>query len=101
MHPSQAPRSQTNRGTPQPPIVVLTGYGLRLAVQRGHLVLEDGLADRRRVRRLSRIDREVKRIAIIGHAGTITLDAIRWLHDVKIPLMHLDADGQVLALVAP
>ena len=82
-------------------VLVLSGYGLRLAVARGHLTLEDGIADRRRVRRLSRIDRDVKRIAIIGHAGTISLDAIRWLHDVKIPLVHLDTDGRVLALVAP
>lgn len=59
------------------------------------------MAERRRVRRLSRIDRGVKRIAIIGHAGTISLDAIRWLHDVKIPLIHLDTDGRVLALVTP
>lgn len=83
------------------PVLVLTGYGLRLSVKRGHLVVEDGIADHRRVQRLSRIDRHVKRIAIIGHAGTISLDAIRWLHDVKIPLMHLDADGRVLALVGP
>jgi CRISPR-associated protein Cas1 len=53
------------------------------------------------VQRLSRIEKGLKRIAIIGHAGTISLDAIRWLHDVKIPLIHLDADGRVLALVGP
>jgi CRISPR-associated endonuclease Cas1 len=70
-------------------------------VARGHLTLEDGIADRRRARRLSRVDRGVRRIAIIGHAGTISLDAIRWLHDVKIPLVHLDTDGRVLAQVAP
>jgi CRISPR-associated protein Cas1 len=82
-------------------VLVLSGYGLRIAIARGHLILEDGLADRRRVWRLSRIDRDVKRIAIIGHAGTISLDAIRWLHDVKIPLIHLDTDGRVLAMVTP
>ncbi|MBK6781766.1 MAG: CRISPR-associated endonuclease Cas1 [Gemmatimonadetes bacterium] len=82
-------------------MLVLSGYGLRLAVQRSHLVIEDGIADRRRVRRLSRIDKDLKRIAIIGHAGTISLDAIRWLHDVKIPLVHLDTDGRVLAMIAP
>jgi CRISP-associated protein Cas1 len=75
--------------------VVLSGYGLRIAVARGHLTLEDGVADHRRARRMSRVDRGVKRIAIIGHAGTISLDAIRWLHDVKIPLVHLDTDGRV------
>jgi hypothetical protein len=56
-------------------------------MSRGHLVIEDGLAEKRRIQRLSRVDREVKRIAIIGHAGTISLDAIRWLHDVKVPLI--------------
>ncbi len=80
---------------------MVSGYGLRLAVERSHLIIADGLADKRRVRRLSRIDRDVKRIAIIGHAGTISLDAIRWLHDVKIPLVHLDTDGRVLAMIAP
>jgi CRISPR-associated endonuclease Cas1 len=97
-------RAQTRRPSrpaSERPVLALTGYGLRLSVQRGHLVLEDGIADRRRVHRLSRIDRQVKRIAIIGHAGTISLDAIRWLHDVKIPLIHLDTDGRVLALVGP
>jgi CRISPR-associated protein Cas1 len=83
------------------PVLVLTGYGLRVAVARSHLVLEDGVGEDRRVRHLSRIDRQVKRIVVIGHAGTISLDAIRWLHDVKIPLVHLDTDGHVLALVAP
>jgi len=86
---------------PPTPVLVLRGYGLRLAVERGHLVAEDGIADRRRIHRLSRIDRTVKRIAIIGHAGEISLDAIRWLHDVKIPLIHLDADGRVLGLLGP
>jgi CRISPR-associated protein Cas1 len=82
-------------------VLVLRGYGLRLSVERGYLVLEDGIADRRRVRRLSRIDRTVKRVTIVGHAGTISLDAIRWLHDVKLPLIHLDVDGRVLATVCP
>jgi len=103
MPPVTALRSQARarRAGPEESVLVLHGYGIRLALERGHLLIEDGIADRRRVRRLSRIDRQVKRIAIIGHAGTISLDAIRWLHDVKIPLVHLDTDGRVLALVAP
>jgi CRISPR-associated endonuclease Cas1 len=100
------PRHRVRRGLPRggpqsQDVLVLSGYGLRIVVQRGHLVIEDGIADRRRLRRLSRIERSVKRIAIIGHAGTISLDAIRWLHDVKIPLVHLDTDGRVLAMVVP
>jgi CRISPR-associated endonuclease Cas1 len=82
-------------------VLVLRGYGLRVSVQRGHLVLEDGIGDERRVHRLSRIDRGLQRIAIVGHTGTISLDAIRWLHDVRVPLIHLDADGRVLGLMGP
>jgi len=98
---ARAQARRSSRPAAERPVLVLSGYGLRLSVQRGHLVLEDGIADRRRVHRLSRIDRGTKRIAIIGHAGTISLDAIRWLHDVKIPLVHLDTDGRVLAVAGP
>ena len=100
------PGTSTSRYTPRRPhthprVLVLSGYGLRISISRGHLVLEDGIAGQRRLVRFSRVDRRIERIAIIGHAGTVSLDAIRWLHDVKIPLVHLDTDGQVLALVVP
>jgi len=48
-------------------------------MERGHLVVEDGIGGDRRKGRLSRLDRDLKRVVIIGHAGTITLDAVRWL----------------------
>ena len=99
--PVQASAAKWKRFTGGEGVLVLSGYGLRLGVERGHLVMEDGIAETRRVRRMSRVDRDVKRITIIGHAGTISLDAIRSLHDVKVPLLHLDTDGRVLAMVAP
>ena len=57
-------------------VLTLTGYGLRVAVERGHLVCTDGIADRRRTLRFSRVDRTLKRLVIIGHSGTVSLDAI-------------------------
>jgi CRISPR-associated endonuclease Cas1 len=82
-------------------VLVLSGYGLRLAMERGHLLVEDGIADERWTARLSRLDRDLKRVVIIGHAGTITLDAVRWLHGVRVPLVHLDADGDLFFVSAP
>ena len=95
-----------SRVLPQPSpsidgVLVLSGYGLRLSVNRGHLVIEDGIADDRRTQRLSRIDRTVKRLVILGEAGSVSLDAIGWLHRVGIPLVHLRPDGTLLLVAGP
>jgi CRISPR-associated endonuclease Cas1 len=82
-------------------VLTLAGYGLRMAVERGHLVLEDGTARNRRRIRLSRAERFIKRIVIIGHAGMVTLDALQWLHDVGVGLMHLGHDGELLVATGP
>lgn len=82
-------------------VLLLSGYGLRLSVNRGHLVMEDGIADERRTQRLSRIDRTVKRLVILGEAGSVSLDAIGWLHRVGIPLVHLRPDGTLLFVAGP
>jgi hypothetical protein len=65
-------------------ILTLTGYGLRVAVERGHLVVEDGVADERRQGRFSRVS-QLKRLLVLGHAGTNSLEALRWLRDVGRP----------------
>ena len=82
-------------------VLVLSGYGLRVAVERGHLVVEDGMGGERRRDRFSRIDRDLKRVVIIGSAGTISLDAIRWLHGVGVPLIHLDTNGTIFLVATP
>jgi CRISPR-associated endonuclease Cas1 len=87
--------------TPHHGVLTLTGYGLRLAVERGHLVVDDGIADRRRRARFSRVDRGLKRVVIIGHSGMVTLDAIAWLQGVGVPLIHLDHDARVYFVSSP
>ncbi len=82
-------------------VLMVTGYGCSLRVERGHLLVEDGLGKVRWQARFSRLDRELKRILILGHAGTISLDAIRWLNGVGVPLTHLDSDGRVFFVAAP
>ncbi len=86
---------------PSREIVVLSGYGLHVGVRRGHLVVEDGVGADRRHEIFSRVDQQLKRLVIIGHAGTISLDAIRWLHGVGVPLIHLDTTGTVFLVATP
>jgi len=81
-------------------VLMLRGYALRLRVERGHLVIEDESLGVRRQTRLSRIDREVRRLIVIGSSGAITLDAIKWLDGVGLPLLHLHPDGRVLMVAA-
>jgi len=77
-------------------VVVMDGFGLSLTVSRGHLLVADGMGKHRRERRLPRSDREVRRIVILGHTGHLTLEAIRWCHDLGIAIIHLDTDGTTL-----
>lgn len=82
-------------------VLLLSGYGIRVQVERGHLMVEDGIGRDRRWARFSRLDQDLKRLVIVGHTGYVTLEAIRWLHGVGVPLIHLDADGLVYYVAAP
>src|SRR2546429_290376 len=82
-------------------VFVLSGYGLGVAVKRGHLVVDAGIGADRWQQRFSRVDQELKRLVILGHAGTNSLDAIRWLHGVGVPLIHLDTNGTIFLVATP
>src|SRR5215203_5953482 len=77
-------------------VIVADGYGLSLSVNRGHLIIEDGIGKTRRQRRIPRAQRTVRRIVILGHTGHITLEAVRWCHDTGIAIVHLDTNGSIL-----
>lgn len=83
------------------PVLVLTGYGIDVRVERGQLVFTDGVGRDRRTGTLNRATCGLKRLVVIGHAGTVTLDALRWLHDIGAAFVHLDADGQVIVANGP
>ena len=79
-------------------LLVVRGYGIHIHVERGQLVVEDGIADDRRRVCISRVTPELRRLVVLGHAGTVSLDAQKWLHAVGISYVHLDGDGEVLAV---
>jgi len=82
-------------------VLALSGYGIDLRVDRGHLIARDGVADDRREIRLSRVQPELDRIIVIGTAGTITFDALQWIHDVEAAFVQIGYDGKVISTSAP
>lgn len=99
MHDESSITPTTTR--PRHGVLTLSGYGIRVAVERGHLIVEDGRGSVRRQGRFPRTTRDLKRLVIIGHTGTVTLDALRWLHDIGCAFVQLDTDGKVITASAP
>jgi CRISPR-associated endonuclease Cas1 len=78
------------------------GFGVKVYVDRRHLVIHDGIGADRRTRRYHRVTSRLGRLVVIGHTGYVTLEALRWIRDVKAGFMHLGADGDLItASVAP
>jgi CRISPR-associated endonuclease Cas1 len=82
-------------------VLVLNGYGVRVQVHAGHLLLHDGIADERRTIRLPRVNHGLKRLVMIGSDGFVTLEALRWLADQGAAFVMLDRRGKVLAVTGP
>ncbi len=81
--------------------VVLSGYALVVRVERGRLLLADGQGTNRREGRLSKATCRLKRLVILGHTGSISLEALRWLFDIDAAVVQIDADGHVILATAP
>jgi CRISPR-associated protein Cas1 len=77
--------------------VIVEGFGVSVRIERGRLLLRDGFGRSRRERSYSRVQaREISRLVILGHGGTISLESIGWLANLGIPLLHVDPAGRVL-----
>jgi len=78
--------------------VVASGYGLKIYVERGHLVVHDGVGRDRRTLRCGRATGGLERIVVIGHTGFVTLEALRWIRDVGASFAQVGLDGEVIAI---
>ena len=77
-------------------VCVVEGFGLRVGVERGQLLVSDGAGRQRHIRRYSRTAHGLSRLVVIGSTGTVSLEALRWLADLGIRFVHLDRDGRLL-----
>jgi hypothetical protein len=50
---------------------------------------------------LHRATSGLKRLVVLGHTGSVSLDALRWLADIKAAYLQIDGDGRVLATFGP
>lgn len=82
-------------------VLTLTGFGISLRVERGHLLYQDGIGSDRRSGRLARIGHGLRRVVVIGSDGMVSLEALRWLADQNASFVMLERDGTVLATTGP
>jgi CRISPR-associated endonuclease Cas1 len=97
---SQLPQSR-NLVTPRHGVITLYGYGITVHVDRGHLVLRDGIGADRHEARLPRVGHGLRRLVVIGSDGFVSLAALRWLADQDAAFVMLERDGSVLATTGP
>jgi CRISPR/Cas system-associated endonuclease Cas1 len=90
-----------NSNVPRHGIVTLYGYPIEVLVERGHLLLRDGIGPDRRHFRLARIGHGLRRLVIVGADGFVSLAALRWLSDQKASFVMLERDGSVLTTTGP
>lgn len=89
------------RTVPHEGAVTLFGYGIVVSVDRGHLIVQDGIGPNRRYARFSRVAHGLKRLVVIGSDGIVSLAALRWLADQKAAFVMLDRVGEVIAVTGP
>ena len=77
-------------------IVMLAGFGIKVAVDRRHLTVSDGIGRQRREARFAKATSRIKRLVIMAQTGYVTLEALRWLHDAKAAFIQLDHDASIL-----
>ena len=97
----QSHNSPTDLLIPRHGVVTLYGYGIKVCVDRGHLLLEDGIGEDRRRYRLPRVGHGLSRLVVIGSDGMVSLAALRWLADQDASFVMLVRDGSVLATTGP
>jgi CRISPR/Cas system-associated endonuclease Cas1 len=86
---------------PSSGVVTLFGYNASASVDRGHLVLNDGIGMNRRQGRFARVRHGLKRLVVIGSSGMVTFEALRWLSDQGAAFLLVDRDGSLLTVSGP
>src|SRR5687768_12194871 len=76
--------------TPSRGVITLSGYGISVRVNRGHLLIEDGIGLIRRRARFARVNHGLRRLIVIGSDGSVSLAALRWLADQKASFVMLE-----------
>jgi CRISPR-associated endonuclease Cas1 len=74
-------------------VCVADGIGLRLSVERGALVITDGIGDHCRTRHFDKATHGLRRVVVMGTTGTVSIDALHWCSRLGIGVVMLALDG--------
>ena len=94
-------RDTYDRDTSAAGICVADGMGLRLSVERGALVVTDGIGDHCRTRRFDKATHRLSRLVVMGTTGTFSIDALHWCSRLGIGVIVLAHDGTVQLTSTP
>lgn len=78
-----------------PGFYVLTGV-VNVRVDRGQLHIKAGVFEDRPEIMVSKAASRLTRLVVLGHSGSLTFQALRWLHDIKAALIQIDYDASVI-----
>src|SRR5438309_1716556 len=93
--------SSHNSVVPRHGVVTLFGYGIQVRVDRGHLLLDDGVGAERRQFRLPRVGHGLRRLVVIGSDGFVSLSALNWLANQEAAFLMIERDGKLLLATGP
>jgi CRISPR-associated endonuclease Cas1 len=94
-------RDTYSRDTSAAGVCVADGTGIRLSVERGALVVTDGIGDHCRTRRFDKATHGLRRVVIMGVTGTVSIDALHWCSRLGIGVVMLALDGTVQLASTP
>jgi CRISPR-associated endonuclease Cas1 len=90
-----------NRDTSAAGVCVADGMGLRLSIERGALVVTDGIGDHCRTRRFDKATHRLSRLVVMGTTGTLSIDTLHWCSRLGIGVVVLSHDGTVQLTSTP
>ena len=74
-------------------VCVADGMGVRISVERGALLVADGMGEHRRERRFDKATHGLARVVLLASTGTVSIDAMHWCGRLGIGVVVLAPDG--------
>jgi CRISPR-associated endonuclease Cas1 len=82
-------------------VLVADGAGLRIATDRGALIVEDGVGESRRARRFEKATHGLNRIVVLGGSGSVSIESLHWCRRLGISVVVLAPDGSAALASTP
>jgi CRISPR-associated protein Cas1 len=79
-------------------IILAEGFGLKVRVHHGILVVDDGEGEHGRRAQLVRSSARGRRVVLLGRAGYVSVEALRWMAEAGVGFAVIDAAaGRIVA----